>query len=320
MMKNGQDIALTEKVKIKKKKQKWDMNYLQLWSLCLIPMLLVFVFSYLPMGGAIIAFKNYTYSKGILGSSWVGFDNFKFFFQSNDFYRVTRNTLGLNALFIATGMVSSVGLALLLFELRSRTKKKIYQTLLITPNFLSWVVAAYMAYAILHPQNGTLNRLLNNLFGIQPDWYSKPEAWPVILTIANIWKNVGMDSVIYYASLMGIDSSMFEAAEVDGANKWQRTWHIVLPCLRNLVVMMTILKIGNIFRADFGLFYQLPRNIGILYPTTDVMDTYIFRAMRGIGDLSMSSAAGLFQSVVGFVLVVLTNYVSKKVDNELGLF
>ncbi len=319
-MKKNHEAALAEVTNVGRKKRRMDINNLQLWSLCLLPMLLVFVFSYLPMGGAIIAFKDYTYSKGIFGSPWIGLDNFMFFFRSNDFLRVTRNTIGLNALFIVTGMIASVGLALLLFELRSRNKKKIYQTLLITPNFLSWVVAAYMAYAILHPQNGTLNHLLGRVFGIQPDWYSKPEAWPVILMIANIWKNVGMDSVIYYASLMGIDSAMFEAAEIDGANKWQRVWYIILPCLRNLVVMMAILKIGNIFRADFGLFYQLPRDIGTLYPTTDVMDTYIFRAMRGIGDLSMSSAAGLFQSVVGFVMVVLTNYASKKVDEELGLF
>lgn len=303
-----------------RKRKKVDMNYLQLWSLCIIPLLLVFVFCYLPMGGVIIAFKNYKYSLGILKSPWVGFDNFKFFFESNDFYRITRNTLGLNALFIVTKTTASVGLALLLFELKSRTKKKIYQTILIVPHFISWVVASYMVYAILHPEHGTLNILLDKLFHIKPDWYSKPEAWPVILLIASVWKSVGMDSVVYYASLMGIDKAMFEAAEIDGASKWQRTWHIILPCMRNLVVMMTILAIGNIFRADFGLFYQLPRNIGTLYPTTDVMDTYIFRAMRSLGDMGMSSAAGLFQSVVGFVMVVITNYCSKKVDEELALF
>lgn len=302
------------------RKNKIDVNYLQLWSLCIIPMALVFVFCYIPMGGVIIAFKNYKYSLGILKSPWVGFDNFRFFFESNDFYRITRNTIGLNALFIVANTISAVGLALLLFELKGHIRKKVYQTILIVPHFISWVVAAYMAYAILQPENGTLNVLLDKFFHIKPDWYSKPEAWPVILLIANVWKTVGMNSVIYYASLMGIDSSMFEAAEIDGANKWQCTWNIILPCLRNLVVMMTILAIGSIFRADFGLFYQLPRNIGVLYPTTDVMDTYIFRAMRGLGDMGMSSAAGLFQSVVGFVMVVAANYCCKKTDEELALF
>lgn len=310
------EIPITRDIK----RRSFNTNNLQLWSLCLIPLLIVFVFSYIPMGGAVIAFKNYTYSKGIMGSPWVGFDNFKFFFKSNDFYRITRNTIGLNILFIAVGTIAQVGLALALYELISPIKKKIYQTILITPHFLSWVVAAYMAYAILHPFNGTLNQVLDKLFHIKPDWYSMPNAWPVILTICSVWKGVGMNSVVYYASLMGIDSSIFEAAAIDGANKKQRIWYIILPCLRSIIVMLTILSIGNIFRADFGLFYQIPRNIGALYPTTDVMDTYIFRAMRGTGDMSMSSAAGLFQSVVGLIMVTFTNAVVKKVDDELALF
>ena len=177
-----------------------------------------------------------------------------------------------------------------------------------------------MAYAILHPMHGTLNQLIGK-FGLAPvDWYSKPAAWPFILTVASIWKHVGMDSVIYYASLMGIDSCLFEVARIEGATWWQKVRYVIVPCLTPLITILTILKIGGIFRADFGLFYQLPRDIGTLYETTDVVDTYIFRTTRVIGDMGMSSAAGLLQSVIGFVLVVVTNHVSKMIDPDRGLF
>lgn len=308
------------KLNMVKKRKKIDRNQFYLWSLCIIPMILVFVFSYLPMGGIILAFKNYNYSKGIFGSDWVGLSNFKFFVMSSDFARITWNTLSMNSLFILFGVISSLGVGILLYEMRSRTMTKIYQTILITPNFLSWVVVAYMAYAILHPQNGYLNVILGKVGIEKINWYMKPDAWPIILVIANIWKVVGMDSVIYYAAMMGIDSSLFEAAEVDGANKWQRTRYILIPCLTNLIIILVILKIGNIFRADFGLFYQLPRNVGALYATTDVIDTYIFRAMRVNGSIGMSSAVGLLQSLVGFVLVLVTNFCAKKIDSDSGLF
>lgn len=292
----------------------------QLFSLCIIPMLLIFVFSYVPMGGIIIAFKEYRFDEGIFGSPWVGLTNFKFFLHSNDFIKITWNTLSLNFVFIIMGIIAAVAVALLLFELKSRLSTKVYQTVLLTPHFMSWVVVGYMAYALLNPSYGLLNAWLKTVGLEAVDWYSKPNAWPVILTIASIWKHVGMDSIVYYAALMGLDSSYFEAAEIDGATKWQRTKYIVLPSLVPLLTIMTILKLGNIFRADFGLFYQLTRDVGTLYSTTDVIDTYIFRTMRVIGDMGMSSAAGLLQSVVGFVLVVLTNYFSKKIDPDNGLF
>jgi len=300
--------------------RKLDRNQLYLWSLCIIPMIFVFVFSYLPMGGLVLAFKKYNYSQGIFKSPWAGLNNFKYFVLSSDFTRVTWNTIYMNFLFIVFGVATSLFVAILLFELRSRNVTKTYQTLLITPHFLSWVVVAYMAYAILHPQNGFLNVIIQNLGGQKIDWYLKPEAWPIILVIASVWKCVGMDSVVYYAAMMGIDSSLYEAAEIDGANKWQRTRYILIPCLANLIIILVILKIGGIFRADFGLFYQLPRNVGKLYATTDVIDTYIFRAMRVNGNIGMSSAAGLLQSVVGFLLVLFTNWCAKKFDQDNALF
>lgn len=309
-----------EQLKKKKKKNYRLVENLQLYSLCAIPVLLIFIFNYLPMGGIVIAFKDYRYNLGIFDSKWVGFRNFEFFFQSKDFLIITRNTLFLNALFIITGMIAALAVAILLFELKSRLSTKIFQTTLIIPHFLSWVVVAYMAYSLLNPQFGLINVFLQSI-GIEAvDWYSMPNAWPAILTVASVWKSVGIDSVIYYASLMAIDNTLFEAAEIDGANKRQQIMHIILPCLKQLIIILAILKIGGIFRADFGLFYQLTRDVGALYPTTDVIDTYIFRTMRVVGNMNMSSAAGLLQSMVGFVLVIITNYFSKKVDADYGLF
>lgn len=297
-----------------------NISTFQVYSLAAIPILLVAIFSYLPMFGIIIAFKNYRFDEGIFGSKWVGLENFKMLVLSNDFFVITRNTLLLNALFIVCGMISAILLAVLLYELTSRAATKVYQTVLITPHFLSWVIVGYMAYAILHPQHGYLNQLLA-VFGAESvDWYSKPDVWPAILTISSVWKHVGMDSVIYYSALMAIDASLYESADLDGANGVQKTLYITLPEILNLIVLLTILKIGNIFRADFGLFYQITRDVGMLYPVTDVIDTYIFRTMREIGDMGTSSAAGLLQSVVGFVLVMITNAVSKRIDPDYGLF
>ena len=308
-----------EKTK-KKSRKKITKNELELYALCFIPLLSLFIFNYIPMGGIIIAFKDYKYNLGIFGSKWVGINNFKFIFESDAFSTILRNTLVMNFIFIVVGTIAAVVVAILLFEVRSRKATKVYQTILITPNFISWVIASYMVYAFLNPQQGLLNVVLE-FFGHQKiDWYAKPDAWPVILTIASVWKHVGMDSVIYYAALMGIDTSLFEAAEVDGANKFQIARKIIVPSLVPLISVLTILKIGNIFRADFGLFYQLTRNVGLLYPKTDVIDTYIFRTMREVGDMGMSSAVGLLQSVVGFVLVILTNHFSKKINPDNALF
>jgi len=302
------------------RKRLLKVSELQDYSIALVPILYILLFSYVPMVGLIIAFKDYRYDKGMFGSDWVGFENFEFFFTSNDFVRITRNTILLNALFIVIGIICAVSLAVALFSLTSRRKTKLFQTILITPHFLSWVVVGYMVYAFLNPMHGMLNSILKSLGFGSVDWYSKPGAWPAILTISSVWKHIGMDSVIYYAALMGLDSSMFEAAEVDGASKWQVRWYIIVPSLAQIITIMTILKIGHIFRADFGLFYQVTRDVGMLYPTTDVIDTYIFRTMRELGDMGMSSAAGLLQSVVGLVTVIITNHVSKKINPDNALF
>lgn len=320
--------VVTSNGTIRTKKRKIDASDIQLYTLCAIPILLVLIFNYIPMFGIVIAFKKYNFAEGIWGSPWVEFKNFEFFLKSDVFIQLVRNTLGNNFLFITFSILSSLAVAILLFELKSRVATKIFQTILITPHFMSWVIVAYMVLAILSPTSGFLNRILISL-GIcsaeSPiDWYSKPGAWPIILTIVSVWKNVGMDSVVYYASLMGIDTSLFEAAEVDGANKWQRTIHIVLPSLVPLIVILTILKIGGIFRADFGLFYNVTQDGagGNLYSTTNVIDTWTFRAFKqGSGDsYGQSSAMSLLQSIVGMILVITTNALSKRVDKDLGLF
>lgn len=310
---------------MKKHRKKLTKSEWQLYSLCVIPIILVFLFCYLPMGGIIIAFKNYKFSGGIFGSPWVGLKNFEFFFQSNVFVQLVKNTLFNNVLFIIFGTLSSLLVAILLFEIKSRGATKTYQTLMITPYFMSWVIVSYMVYAILNPNYGYFNQI-RTLFGAQKiDVYSMPRAWPLILTITYVWKNVGIDSVVYYAALMGLDTTLFEAAEVDGVNKFQRTMHIVLPSLIPLITILTILKIGSIFRADFGLFYTVTQDgaNGNLYETTNVIDTYIFRTFRenATGNsYGLTTAVGLMQSVVGMILVILTNWGANKIEPGSGLF
>lgn len=296
------------------------VTQMKLWSFCIIPILLIVLFCYIPMVGIIIAFKDYRYDKGIFGSPWVGFKNFKFFFESNEFFRITWNTLSMNLIFIVVGIACAVLVAVMLFEIRSRLKVKTFHTILITPHFVSWVIVAYVVYGFLNPEYGLVNQFLTSIGMEKIQFYSIPGVWPVILLISFIWKHVGMDSVLYYATLMGIDESLFEAAALDGATEIQKARYITIPSLIPIITLLAIMKIGGIFRADFGLFYQVPRNVGALYETTDVIDTYIFRNLRTLGNIGMSSAVGLLQSVVGFVLVLLTNYLSKKVDPDGGLF
>lgn len=303
-----------------KRRKKVSANKIQLWIMLAIPLFLIILFCYLPMFGIVIAFKDYRYDLGIFGSEWVGLDNFIYFFKTNDFFRITKNTLVMNVGFISIGMIAAIAYAIVLYEIRSRAAVKTYETIAIMPHFLSWVVVGYITYAFLQPTNGFINHVLAQIGLPAVDWYSVPKVWPGILIFVSVWKSVGMDSVIYYATMMGIDSSLYEAAAIDGAGKWKQTLHVTIPQLTPIIVILLIMKIGNIFRADFGLFYQVTRDVGGLYETTDVIDTYIYRTMRVIGDMSTSSAMGFLQSVVGFVLVVITNAVTKRIDDSLALF
>jgi putative aldouronate transport system permease protein len=290
-------------------------------SAMLVPGVIFFlVFSYIPMIGLIIAFKDYRNNLGIFKSEWVGLKNFKFFFTSQDAFRIARNTVGYGLLFIILGIVCAVTIAILLYEVKNRLALKFYQTTMIIPHFLSWVIVGYITYILLEPNIGTLNQILN-FFGLKSiSWYLEPKYWVVILPVVNIWKTVGLNCIMYYAALMGIDEQLFEAAQIDGASKLKQIRYITIPSLVPLMTILTILHVGNVIKGDFGLFYNIPRNVGLLYPTTDIIDTYIYRGLQTGDDIGITTAVGLFQSVVGLIMVVGTNKIVKKISPENSLF
>lgn len=295
-----------------------NKKMIQISILALPAILLIFVFSYIPMGGIFIAFKNINYEQGIFHSPWVGFDNFKFFFTSSDAWAVMRNTLAYNLVFIAVGTFFSVVFAILLNEVLSRKLLKVYQTIFFFPYFFSWVIVAYMAYSFIGPY-GILTSYFKEL-GITFDFYTQTWVWPILLTLINIWKGLGYVSIIFYAGILGISQEYFEAAAIDGASKFQIIRNITVPLLMPLITIMTLLSIGRIFYSDFGLFFFVPREIGQLYPVTQVIDTYVYRMLKVSGDIGMSSAVGLFQSSMGFIVVLISNFVVKKVNEENKLF
>ena len=282
-----------------------------------------FIFNYLPIFGIVIAFKRFTPAQGIFGSPWVGLDNFKYLFSNTETWTVLRNTIAYNVVFIGLGMVLNVCLALLLSQIANKLVTKVYQTILIMPHFLSMVIVAYIVYAFLSPQNGFMNTAILAPLGIDPvNWYVNPKPWPYILTVVHFWKAVGWGSVMYLAAIAGIDTSLYEAADVDGANRWQKIWYIILPSIKTIIIIKLIMDVGKIFNSDFGLFYQVPMNSGALYPVTNTMDLFVYNTMGQGGGLGtgMSAATSLFKSVVGFVLVMVTNAIVRKVDNDNAMF
>ncbi len=292
----------------------------KLLLMCSPALIFLFLFNYIPMGGLILAFKNFRYDKGILGSEWCGLENFKFFLQSDNAWRITRNTLAFNLVFLLLGTIFSVAVALMLNEVISKGARKFYQTAMFLPYFLSWVVVGYMLFAFLDQNNGIINILLRKMGESEVMWYLKPGVWIILLPLIFLWKSVGYNSVIYYASLLSIDNSYYEAASLDGASSWQKIRYITLPHLKPLIIMMTILGIGKIFNSDFGLFFQATMDSSALYPVTDVLDTYVYRALKVTGDVGMSAAVGFYQSIVGFILVLVTNGIIRKIDKESAMF
>ncbi|WP_270168974.1 ABC transporter permease [Paenibacillus sp. SYP-B4298] len=282
------------------------------------------IFAYLPMFGTILAFKDYRYHKGffnsLLNSEWVGFKNFEFLFATNDAYIITRNTILYNVVSIALGLVVAVTFAIIINELLNKRLAKLYQTGMFLPYFLSWVVISYFAFTFLSKDKGMLNQMIAAL-GVDPvNFYSEPKYWPFIIVFVGIWKTIGYNSVMYLAAITGIDRSYYEAAMLDGASKWQQTRFITIPHLKPLMIILTILAIGGMFRSDFGLFYQLPKDSGALYPVTNVIDTFVYRSLINMGDIGMSTAAGLYQSVVGLILILTANYVVRKIEKDHAIF
>ena len=282
------------------------------------------VFAYLPMFGVIVAFKRWRIHGGffesLMNSKWVGFDNFKFLFQSSDAWLITKNTVLYNIVFIILGIVLPVTLAILLNELLNKKLAKFYQSSMFLPYFLSWVVVSYCLYAFLSPEKGYVNGILQSMGVKGISWYTEPKYWPFIIIFMSQWKAVGYGTVVYLASICGIDKSYYEAAMIDGASKFQQIKYITVPLLKPVMIIMFITSIGGMFRGDLGLFYQLPKDSGALYPVTNVIDTYVYRGLMNLGDIGMSSAASLYQSFVGLILIVTSNAIVRKVDEENAFF
>lgn len=270
------------------------------------------------MAGIFIAFKKINYAKGIFKSPWCNFENFKFLFQSSTTFIMLRNTVLYNLAFIAIGTVLAVTLAIFMSEITKNKASKFFQAGLVLPNLISMVIVSYMVYAFLNPENGLLN---NTLFkGAAVNWYNEPKYWPYILNVVFIWKNVGYTSIVYIASIAGIDPGLYEAARIDGAGKLKQIFMITIPQIRPTIIIMVLLALGRIFASDFGLFYQVPMNSGSLTSVTQTIDTYVYRALTQLNNVGMASAAGLFQSVVGFILVLGANAVVRKIEPEQALF
>jgi putative aldouronate transport system permease protein len=294
----------------------------ELLVMALPVVILLILFNYIPMFGLVIAFKRLQVSLGILRSPWVGLENFRFFFTSPDAWRVTRNTVGMNFIFISTVNSSALLLALAMNEIRSRAVLKLYQTIYFLPYFLSWVVVGYMLYAVLN-RFGLMNTVLVRVFGSDPvRFYDSPRYWPMILALVRIWKDIGFSSVVYYAGLMSIDPVFYEAARIDGATKLQEIVKISVPLISPLIAILIILALGQVFRGDFGMFWHLPRleTNGILKPTVDVIDTYVFNSLRIIGDIGIASAVNFYQAFVGLILVMSVNAVARRVSADHALY
>ena len=281
----------------------------------------LFINSYIPMFGIQIAFRQYNAAKGVYGSPWCGLKNFEFLTRTKDAFIMIRNTVLYNLVFIILGTVLAVATAIILNEIRNKKAKQLYQTIILIPFLISMVIVSYLAYAFLSTSDGFINNTIVRLLGNPAvDWYNTPKYWPFILVIINIWKGLGYNMILYYATICGIDSTLYEAAVVDGATRWQRVVHVTLPGLKSTIIILTLMALGGIFRSDFGLFYQVPLNSGPLINITQTIDTYVYRGLIQNNNVGMSSAAGLYQSVVGFVLVVAANAIVRKIDSDSSLF
>lgn len=295
----------------------WQNKWLYLMMLPGIA--LVLLFGYVPMGGVVIAFKDYNFIKGIWGSEWAGLKNFEFMFRTNAIWNVIGNTLSLNTLFIITGTLAQIILAVLFCEIRSKAIKRVTQSIVILPHFISWAVIAMFLTGFLLPK-GIVNQLLTALGRPTAGFYSEPSYWPTILVILKIWQGAGFGTIVYIAVITGLSQEMYEAARIDGANRFQQIWYLTLPLIKSTVILLTIMAIGNIFRGDFGMIYAVVGDKALLYKTTDVIDTYVYRIFRTNNSLDMSTAVSFLQSIVGLVMVMTTNLIVKRVEPESALF
>ncbi|WP_342565570.1 ABC transporter permease subunit [Paenibacillus sp. FSL R7-0345] len=297
------------------------LKYAPLYLLMIPGIVYLLINNYLPMLGIFIAFKNINFTKGIFGSEWIGFQNFKYLFQTSDAYIITRNTILYNAVFIVLGTLFAIAFAILLNEIKKKVLSRFYQSVIVLPHLISFVVVGYLAYAGLSLETGFMNKTVLPLLGIDPiSWYTEPKYWPFILTIIHLWKSIGFSCIIFLASIISIDTEYYEAATLDGASKWAQIRSITIPLITPVIVMLTLLGIGRIFYSDFGLFYQVPMNAGFISDTTSVIDTYVYKGLMVSGDMGMASAAGVYQSIVGFILVLGANLLVRRFSKDNALF
>ncbi|MGN1025074.1 MAG: ABC transporter permease [Faecousia sp.] len=288
-----------------------------------IPGIIYFlIFSYLPLVGIYYAFVDYKPMAGWFGlkSKFVGLENFKYFFASGKWVEITVNTLYLNALFIVTGLLAQLLLAVLINEVACKWFKKVSQSFMFLPNFLSWAVVSVFAYALFSTNDGLVNNLIAALGGNRISFYTTPEVWPTVLVLLKIWKGAGYGMVVFLAAITGIDQGVYEAARMDGANRFQQIIHITIPQLKTTVVVLLVLSVGSIFVGDFGMIYAIVGDNPLLYSTTDVIDTFVYRTLRVQNDIGMSTAVGLMQSVLGIIFAVSTNFIAKKLDEGSSVF
>lgn len=303
-----------------KQKMTWKKfkRFIPFYLLGLPALIYIFINNYMPLYGIQLAFKHYRAMDGIAGSEWVGLDNFRYLFK-NDAWILTRNTLLYNFFWMFLELVITVALAIFLNEVVSSFCKKLYQSMILLPYLMSYVVVAYIAFVFLG-DSGLLNAMVMKTGGHPINWYFEPKYWPFILTVVRMWKSIGFGTIIYLSTLVGFGRNYYEAAELDGATKWQQIRFITLPLLKPTMIMMITLGMGAIFRSDFALFYQVPRNQGMLYNVTDTIDTYVFRAITQTGDMGMSSAAAFYQSIVCFITLIVFNSIVRKINRENALF
>lgn len=304
-----------------KKKGQIFKRFLPLYVMMLPGIIYLIVNNYIPMAGLVIAFKKVDYSVGIFNSPWVGLNNFKYLFSNNDAARALRNTVLYNFAFIIVDNVLAIAVAIALDYVKNKYLRKFSQVIILIPFLLSTVIVGYIVFAFLSPSNGFMNNTILPFFGIDKGikWYNEPKYWPMILTIVHVWMTLGYSTILYYSTVIGIDKSLYEAAVIDGASAWQQIIHVTLAGLKYTIITLVLLAVGRICYSDFGLFYQVPQHSGLLYSTTQTIDTFVYRALLELNDIGRSSAAGFLQSILGFILVMSANKIVSKIDKDSAL-
>ena len=301
-------------------KIRYYKRYLPLYLMMLPALIYLFINNYLPMSGLVLAFEKYNVKDGIWGSQFVGFKNFTFLLKSNDLPVLFRNTLGYNLCFILINLVLGVTLAILITEITNLKFRKAAQSSILFPFVVSIVIVSYMVRAFLDPEAGLLNHLLVSMGHQKVAWYDTAKYWPFILIFVNTWKGVGYGCLLYISSILGIDMSLYESASLDGATKFQKIRYITLPFLKPTMITVSLLSLGRVFNSDFGLFFQVPQNSGLISSTTQTIDTFVYNVLITQSNVGMSAAASFFQSVMGFLMIMVFNAITRKISRENALF